>query len=189
MWIGRGLSHTVVYLCFVTLCSCSFVTIFLSHAVISGFTTGAAVIIGMSQIKYFFGYEVERSDVIYEIVHNIVDGLEEFNWRTFVMGVASIVTLASLKKIGKQYPKYKWVRAMGPLTVTTVTIILTVAFSLDDKGIPIVGNIPSGLPKFTAGEWTPIENIEKLYVVVLSIVIVGFMESIAIAKQLASKHK
>ena len=29
-----------------------FVTILLSHAVISGFTTGAAIIIGMSQIKY-----------------------------------------------------------------------------------------------------------------------------------------
>jgi MFS superfamily sulfate permease-like transporter len=156
---------------------CSFVTIFLSHSVISGFTTGAAVIIGMSQVKHIFGYNVERSEVIYEIVHNIIAGIEDFNWKTFVMGMASIVTLAGLKKIGKQYPKYKWVRALGPLSVTTVAIILTVAFSLQDKGIPIVGSIPKGLPKFTASEWTPIENIEKLYLVVISIVIVGFMES------------
>jgi MFS superfamily sulfate permease-like transporter len=143
----------------------------------------------MSQVKFIFGYDVERSEVIYEIIHNTIAGIEDFNWKTFVMGVASITTLASLKKIGKQYPKYKWVRAIGPLAVTAVTIILTVVFSLDEKGIPIVGSIPKGLPEFTAGEWTPIENVEKLYVVVLSIAIVGFMESIAIAKQLASKHK
>lgn len=161
----------------------------MSHAVISGFISGAAVIIGTSQLRFIFGYNVERSDVIYEIIHNLIKGIEEFNWKTFVMGTLSITALASLKTIGKQYPKYKWVRAIGPLAVTAVTIILTVAFSLDDKGIPVVGTIPKGLPKFTAGEWTPIDNFEKLYVVVLSIAIVGFMESVAIAKQLASKHK
>ena len=32
-----------------------FVTIFLSHAVVSGFTSAAAIIIGLSQVKYFFG--------------------------------------------------------------------------------------------------------------------------------------
>jgi sulfate transporter 4 len=174
---------------FMGLVRLGFVTIFLSHAVISGFTTGAAVIIGMSQVKYIFGYDIERSDRIYEIVHNTLDHIDEFNWRTFLMGVTSIVALVGLKRIGKRYPKFKWVRAMGPLSVTAVTIILTVVFSLDDKGIPIVGSIPKGLPSFTASEWTPIENIEKLYMVVISIVIVGFMESIAIAKQLASKHK
>jgi sulfate transporter 4 len=188
-YVDRAVSHTFSYLFVFRDDVCSFVTIFLSHAVISGFTTGAAVIIGMSQVQYIFGYKVERSDVIYEILHNIFASIDEFNWRTFTMGMLSIITLVSLKSIGKQYPKYKWVRAMGPLTVTTVTIILTVAFSLDDKGIPIVGSIPKGLPKFTASEWTPIENFEKLYMVVISIVIVGFMESIAIAKQLASKHK
>lgn len=35
-----------------------FVTIFLSHAVVSGFTSGAAIIIGLSQLKYFFGYSI-----------------------------------------------------------------------------------------------------------------------------------
>jgi sulfate transporter 4 len=143
----------------------------------------------MSQIRFIFGYSVPRSEVIYEIIHNIIAGIDQFNWKTFVMGVASITALASLKSIGKHYPKLKWVRAIGPLAVTAVTIVLTVVFSLDDKGIPVVGSIPKGLPQFSAGEWTPIQNFEKLYVVVLSIAIVGFMESVAIAKQLASKHK
>jgi len=170
-------------------CRLGFVTIFLSHAVISGFTTGAAVIIGMSQMKHIFGYNIERSDRFHELVVSTIEGIENFNWRTFLLGMSSILALVFFKNIGKHYPKLKFARAAGPLTVTAVTIALTVIFQLQDKGIPIVGFIPKGLPSLTIHDWFPLKEISKLSVVVVSIVIVGFMESIAIAKQLASKHK
>mmetsp|Transcript_39572 Transcript_39572/g.58781 ORF Transcript_39572/g.58781 Transcript_39572/m.58781 type:complete len:732 (-) Transcript_39572:383-2578(-) len=166
-----------------------FVTVFLSHAVVSGFTTGAAVIIGMSQVKYIFGYDVERSDRLHVVLANIIDGLDQFNYKTFLMGMSSVVTLATLKHIGKTYPRFKWVRALGPLSVTAVTIAVTWIFSLQDHGIPIVGTIPKGIPSFTAGRWVPIDNLGEIMPTVISITVVGFMESIAIAKQLASKHK
>jgi len=166
-----------------------FVTIFLSHAVVSGFTTGAAVIIGVSQVKYIFGYRVERSDVFHEILQNLFAHISDFNYKTFLMGSLSIVALLALKTIGKNYPKYKWVRAAGPLTVTALTIIFTWVFNLEEKGIPVVGSIPRGFPSYTANLWTPIREPGKVLTVTISIVVVGFMESIAIAKQLASKHK
>jgi sulfate transporter 4 len=166
-----------------------FITIFLSHAVVSGFTTGAAVIIGLSQLKYIFGYNIPKSDIIYEIIQYTFESIDQFSWKTFLMGSLSILALVTLKHIGKQYPRFKWVRAAGPITVTVVSITLVVAFDLDKKGIPVVAYIPQGLPSFTAGDWAPIEDFSKLYMLVISIAIVGFMESIAIAKQLASKHK
>uniref|UniRef100_A0A7S3DR71 STAS domain-containing protein n=1 Tax=Entomoneis paludosa TaxID=265537 RepID=A0A7S3DR71_9STRA len=166
-----------------------FVTIFLSHAVISGFTTGAAVIIGMSQIKYIFGYDVERSDRLHEVLHNIFVNISEFNWKTFVMGMLSVGLLVTMKNIGKTFPRLKFTRALGPLTVTALGIILAVALDLENRGIPIVGTIPQGLPSVTVDQWFPVENIDKVFVVTISIVIVGFMESIAIGKTLASKHK
>jgi len=56
--------------------------------------------------------------------------------------------------------------------------------------VPVVGNIPKGFPAVTVDQWLPIEvDFGQLFVVVISVTIVGFMESIAIAKQLASKHK
>lgn len=166
-----------------------FVTIFLSHAVISGFTTGAAVIIGMSQVKYILGYEIESSKSFHKLLQELFENINKFNYKTFLMGAFSILALVLMKHVGKQFPKLKGVRAMGPLSVTAVTIIITLAFGLDKKGIPVVGTIPKGLPKFTAGDWTPVDQVGNLFLVVLSIVVVGFMESIAIAKQLASKHK
>ena len=166
-----------------------FVTIFLSHAVVSGFTTGAAVIIGTSQLKYIFGYKVPRSDVLQEILKNLFDNIDQFNYKTFLMGSLSIFALLALKTIGKKFPKYKWVRAAGPLAVTALTVLVTWVFNLETKGIPVVGDIPRGFPSYTANLWTPIQQPDKLLTVTISIVVVGFMESIAIAKQLASKHK
>ena len=177
MYIGMGLLKL------------GFVTIFLSHAVVSGFISGAAVIIGTSQLKYIFGYNIERSEELHEILHSLFAHIDEFNYKTFLMGTLSIIALLGLKTIGKKYPKYKWVRAAGPLTVTALTILFTWVFDLESKGIPIVGDIPSGFPSFTANVWTPIQQPGKVLTVTISIVVVGFMESIAIAKQLASKHK
>ena len=155
----------------------------------TGFTTGAAVIIGMSQVKYIFGYEVERSKKLHEMIQNILKDIDQFNWKTFVMGVLSVVFLVIFKNVGKTYPRLKFMRALGPLTVTALAIILTVALNLDERGIPIVAYIPEGFPSVTVNEWFPIADLDQVFLVTISIVIVGFMESIAIAKTLASKHK
>lgn len=164
-----------------------FVTIFLSHAVISGFTSGAAVIIGLSQLKYILGYNIERSDRLVELLHNTVEGVSGFSYKTFLMGMSGVLVLLVMKHCGKTYPKLKWMRAMGPLTVSAVCIMVTWAFGLQNRGIPIVENIPSGLPSVTISQWAPLDM--DLMQTVLSMVVVGFMESIAIAKQLAAKHK
>ena len=166
-----------------------FVTIFLSHAVVSGFTTGASVIIGMSQVKYIFGYDFPKSSGLHITIKNIVNGIENFNWKTFLMGMGSIFALVFMKNLARKNPKFKWFGPAAPLVVTVVTILITYALSLQDRGIAIVKTIPRGLPSLTVDEWTPIEEFSSLVQVVLSITIVGFMESIAIAKQLASKHK
>ena len=181
----------LVGIAYISLGSCrmGFVTNFLSHAVISGFTTGAAVIIGMSQVKFIMGYDIERSDRFDELIFNILKNIEQFNWRTFLFGSASICFLMCVKTASKTSSRFHGLRAAGPLTITAISIILTVVFDLENTGIPIVGRIPSGLPPFTVSYWTPVQEARKLMAVVSSITIVGFMESIAIAKQLASKHK
>jgi sulfate transporter 4 len=165
-----------------------FVTIFLSHAVISGFTTGAAVIIGLSQLKYFLGYDVKKSDRFHIMIQRIFADIDQFNYKTFLVGIFSTFALLLMKHLGKTYPKLKWLRAAGPLVVTVLGIILQVAADVEDRGIPVVGKIPQGLPSVTADILFPIGNFSTVFIVVISIVIVGFMESIAIAKQLANKH-
>jgi sulfate transporter 4 len=188
MAIQTGFLVGICYM-FMGIFRLGFITILLSHAVVSGFTSAAAIIIGMSQLKYVFGYSIPSDKSFHKVLINIFSGITQFNWRTFILGTISVLFLLSLKTIAKKYPKFKSARALGPLIVTVVTIVLQALFDLESRGIPIVGPIPKGLPKFSGGEaFRAFEDIGQLAVVVISIVIVGFMESIAIAKQLAGKH-
>ncbi|GAX15830.1 hypothetical protein FisN_3Lh277 [Fistulifera solaris] len=170
------------------ICRMGFVTKFLSRAVISGFTTGAAVIIGMSQVKYLLGYNVERTDRFHELIFNMLKNIDNFNWRTFLFGSISICFLLFAKTASTKSPRFQQLRAVGPLIASTIAIILTFAFDLENKAIPVVGQIPGGLPPFTISYWTPVKEASKLIPLISSITLVGFMESIAIAKRLASKH-
>ena len=164
-----------------------FVTIFLSHAVTSGFTSGTAVIIAMSQLKYILGINIPRSDQIIEILRNIFAHISDFNWKTFVLGTSCIITLLFMKELGKRYKKFKWVRYAGPLVVTAFCILLSYLLDFDALGIPIVKTIPPGLPDLTVSWWSPLDT--RIFKTVFLIVIVGFMESISIARQLAAKNQ
>ena len=165
-----------------------FITILLSHAVVSGFTSAAAIIIGMTQLKYVFGYDIPSDKSLHKMLYNIFKDIEKFNWRTFLLGFTCVAFLLGLKNIVKKYPKLYYFRALGPLIVTVVTIVLQATVDLEAQGIGIVGTIPRGLPSFSGGDAVAIEDIGQLSRVVISIVVVGFMESIAIAQQLAGKH-
>lgn len=50
---------------------------FISHAVISGFTTSSAIVIALSQAKYFLGYDVARSSKIVPLIKSIISGADK----------------------------------------------------------------------------------------------------------------
>lgn len=50
---------------------------FISHSVISGFTTSSAIVIALSQAKYFLGYDVDGSSKIIPVVTSIINGLDK----------------------------------------------------------------------------------------------------------------
>lgn len=50
---------------------------FISHSVISGFTTSSAIVIALSQAKYFLGYDVDGSSKIIPVVTSIINGFDK----------------------------------------------------------------------------------------------------------------
>jgi sulfate transporter 4 len=120
---------------------------FLSHSVISGFTTGAALIIGLSQMKYFFGISIDSTRTALETFIEIVKHIDETKWREVVMCTMWLVVLLAMKRVAKHYKKLSWLRPLGPIAVCVMSIIVVVAGDLDGKGlVKAVGNVPKGLP-------------------------------------------
>ena len=141
-----------------------FMTQFLSRAVISGFCSGASIIIASSQVKHLFGYNIPNANKIHDIIKNLAASIDQFNPQTFAMGAMCICILVAIKfvsqhpTIAARYPFIKWIRALGPIAVSGMGILLVVFLDLEEEGIPIVGNIPPGLPSITVDQWFPLSS-------------------------------
>lgn len=155
-----------------------FLVNFLSHAVISGFTSAAAIIIGLSQLKNLLGTNIEKGNV-FEILYNAFLSIPNINYYTLTIGIASIITLIIFKKYVPKIP--------GPLVVVVASSLVVYLFDLQDRGVGIVGEVPSGIPTVSlpAFDWN---SISELLPVALTITFVGFMESVAVAKAIAAKE-
>eukprot|EP00775_Hariotina_reticulata_P010081 gene10081-10236_t len=164
-----------------------FLTNFLSHSVIGGFTSGAAIIIGLSQLKYILGYSVPRADKVHEAVAAYIEGIDGFIWQEWIMGSCLLTFLLTMKYFGKRYPSLKWLRPLGPISACAIAIIAVVAGRLQDKGIRIVGNIPRGLPAVTVSWWSPFHDFQQLAPLALVVMVVDLLESTSIARALAAK--
>lgn len=156
-----------------------FLVNFLSHPVIAGFTSAAAIIIGFSQFKHLLGIKVSGEKFL-DIMSQIMANIGNTHFATLLIGLVAIILLVVVKKIHKMIP--------GPLVVVLLGILVVYFGGLYDQGVKIVGAIPGGLPTFSTFsiEFT---SIQALLPTAFTIAFVGFMESIAVAKAIQSKHK
>ncbi|XP_073222237.1 sulfate transporter 4.1, chloroplastic-like isoform X2 [Cicer arietinum] len=157
---------------------------FISHSVISGFTTASAIVIGLSQAKYFLGYDIERSSKIIPLVKSIIAGADKFSWPPFVMGSVTLTILLVMKHLGKSRKYLRFLRAAGPLTAVVLGTCFVNIFH--PPSISLVGPIPQGLPKFSVPK--AFEYAESLIPTAFLITGVAILESVGIAKALAAKN-
>lgn len=66
-----------------------FLVSFLAHPVISGFTSAAAIIIGLSQLQYFMGFKIPKSQYIYEVLIHLFKKIDQTKWQQVPLGLAS----------------------------------------------------------------------------------------------------
>jgi SulP family sulfate permease len=156
-----------------------FLVNFLSHPVINGFTSAAALIIGVSQLKYFFGIAVPRSGSIVSTVKDLFTHLNDVHLITLLIGAGGLALILILKRVNKSIP--------GSLIVVILSIFLVFIFGWHKDGVAIVEEVPKGLPGFYLPALT-IENIVNVFPLALIICLISFIESLAIAKTLAAKH-
>ncbi|MCA9835300.1 MAG: solute carrier family 26 protein [Trueperaceae bacterium] len=157
-----------------------FITNFLSHAVISGFTSAAALIIGISQLKHLLGIRLESGENVFSVLLATARQLGETNPITLIIGIISIAILVFFKRIKSRFP--------APLLVVILSSLAVYLFKLNEQGVGIVGTVPSGFPAFNLPSFS-FAGIEALLPIALTISFVSFMESFAVARSIASKEK
>jgi len=157
-----------------------FLVNFLSHPVISGFTSAAALIIGLSQLKHLLGIPIARTNYVHEIIIQAIEQFGTINWTTFAIGLGGILIIKIAKKISAAIP--------SQLIAVVFGIVVVLFFDLTQQGVKIVGEVPSGLPSFSMPDFS-LATLQSLFPIAMAIALVSFMESIAVAKSIQAKHK
>jgi len=159
-----------------------FLVNFLSHPVVSGFTSAAALIIGLSQLKHLLGVNIPRSHHVHEIILNAIDKFSDINWVALIIGLSGIFIIIISKKLKKSLPGQLFAVIFGILTVTLFGL------GNGNTAVDIVKDIPSSLPSFEIPTFN-MEIIQLLLPMALTISLISFMESIAVAKAIQTKHR
>ena len=156
-----------------------FLVNFLSKPVISGFTSAAAIIIGLSQLKHLLGTSIVRSNQVHVLLKNAFTTVTDTNLITLGIGIAAIVFIKTIKKINRKIP--------AALIIVALGILAIYSFGLNDLGVKIVGEVPSGLPKFKVPSMD-YSRISELVPIALTLALIAFMEAISVAKAVEEKH-
>ena len=157
-----------------------FLVNFLSKPVISGFTSAAAIIIGLSQLKHLLGTEIERSNQLQHLLYNAYLTTDDIHFGTFFIGIGGILGILFLNKISPKIP--------AALVITILGILVVWGFELEQTGVKILSNIPSGLPELNLPSEFVFSNINELFPIALTLSLVAFMEAISVAKAVEDEH-
>lgn len=156
-----------------------FLVNFLSRPVISGFTSGSAIIIALNQLGNLLGVDLDRSNQVQTIIIEIWNKIGNIHWLSFLLGTLTIAIILILKNFNKKIP--------ASLIVVVLSILSVYFFGFESKGVEVLGEIPRGLPSFSIPSFDR-GLMEELSGLALTLGLIGFMEAISIGKSIEPKH-
>ncbi len=139
---------------------------------VSGFTSGIAVLIMLSQVKEFLGLDIPVMPA--EFLHKvpaIFDALPTLHWPTLLLAIASALLIW-------YYPKTWAQKIPSPIVALTLGTLAVTLFNLPVETIGTrFGGIPQGLPAFDPPEFT-LATLRYLIPPAITIALLGAVESL-----------
>jgi SulP family sulfate permease len=170
----------------ITLLRLGDLTRYISHAVIVGFTLGAAFLIALDQLKNLLGLPAAGTgeDYFLKRFYLSMSHLHEWNRATFAVGLATIGIALSLYWLNQRF------RLRLPEFLTAIICMAAVVwgFGLERQGVKVVGTIPAELPTFAVPEieWSKVRALAGSS---CAIALLGLLEAIAMAKAIANQTR
>jgi len=150
---------------------------FISHSVVVGFTTAAAILIASKQLKNFFGVPIPREGNLFETLNHFVHQLPNTNW--YVLAIA-LLTLVSGLLVKKLIPRIPFL-IVALLSGTTLGVVLNFSLGQDLTGVTTVGALPQTLPPLSMPDFS-LDTIQKLAPAALAMTLFALTEAISIGR-------
>lgn len=152
---------------------------FISHTVVIGFTTGAAILIATSQMQHVLGVDVEGQGFLVELA-GLVRSLPDINPYALAIGLISLITSLVARRLHRRSPHLLLGLAAGGLA----------CWLMDGEahGVALVGALPGTLPPLTLPELSP-DSLRTLTSGAFAIALLGLIEAVSIARAIALRSR
>lgn len=154
---------------------------YVSQSVIVGFTAGAGVLIAVGQLHYFLGIELPpgRSEWpgVIGMLSRLLPELGHANAYAVTVGAAALASMMAARFFGRYVP--------GALVAAVVGVLIVYFTGWGGEQVDTVGKLSGKWPAFQlpALDWT---TAETLLAGAIAIALLGMLESVAIAKSIAT---
>ncbi len=173
-----------------------FLTNFIGHPVIAGFTTAAAIIIAFSQIKHMLGLNLPPTHSLWELLQVIYNNLDKVNPTTLLLSLLGVVVMISRAQFRHRLREMGFSEGISmaiPKGMALLLVIVSASYAWvfnihETAGVAIVGHIPPGFPALALPQWD-FELWKQLFPAAVLISVVGLVESLSVAKTLATRKR
>jgi sulfate permease, SulP family len=155
---------------------------YVSHTVIVGFTTGAAVLIVNSQVRNIFGINIARGSDIAHTTLQLIAEWRHINLTAFAIALITLLCALLWRPLNRIVPAMLVAVIVGGVSGVIAQYILPeVAFATVD---PLSSALPKlSMPSFNADAW------QQLLVPSLAMTLLSLAEAVSIAQALAKRRQ
>ncbi|OIV96704.1 hypothetical protein TanjilG_09246 [Lupinus angustifolius] len=172
-----------------------FLVDFLSHAALVGFMAGAAIIIGLQQLKGLLGLSHFTSntdvpsvlDSVYKSLHQQITSEEKWSPLNFIIGCSFLIFLLLARFIGRRNRKLFWLPAIAPLISVVLATLIVYLSKADKHGVNIIKHVKSGLnPSSVHQLQFHGQHVGQAAKIGLIAAVIALTEAIAVGRSFAS---
>ena len=153
---------------------------FVSHSVMTGFVAGAAVLIGLSQLRYVVGVDLPRPSDLPAFIASLPQHLPHTDLRSLAIGA-----LALAVGVGVRWWRPAWPNYLLALVVATG---LGLFFSASGPAIATIGAVNASAPQ-PAWPAVGLDTLRQFGSAALAIALVGLLEALSVARAIAIKSR
>lgn len=171
-------------------CKLGVVTTYMSDSLVSGFTTGAAVHVFTSQVKYVFGLKIKRFSGMFQLALTYVEIFKNIHKTNLAEMTISFICMIIIYLVKVQINQRFKDKLKIPIPIELFVVIAGTLTSHYENfheryKIRIVGEIPAGLPSPSV----PALDEGKSFIADAIIIgIIAFAQSVSLATLMAKKH-
>ncbi|MET0930476.1 MAG: SulP family inorganic anion transporter, partial [Aeromicrobium sp.] len=144
----------------------------ISHATLTGIQTGVGLTVACSQLPKLLGVEPDNEkEGFFRVFWSAVEQIGDASGTTIALSAGSIAIALLLPRILPRLP--------APIVVVALGIVLAAVLDLDQHGVLLIDEVPSGLP---SPALPSLHHVGDLLPGAVAIAVMAFLETVAVGR-------